>query len=119
MLLIDHIKTKIKSPQQNGICESFHKTIQPTGWCRGEYYALAFRKKLYFTSNKLRKDLDTWFGDYNRNRTHQVNYCFEKTPCQTFVAAAKLAWEKRIEPIFLFTQQKALLHCSCKPALPE
>ena len=24
---IDHTKTKVKSPQTNGICERFHKTI--------------------------------------------------------------------------------------------
>lgn len=96
---IDHTKTKVKSPQQNGICERFHKTIQD------EFYAVAFRKKLYNTLDELQKDLDIWLEDYNRNRTHQGKYCFGKTPYQTFVDAAKLAWEKRIEPVFLFTQQ--------------
>lgn len=37
---IDHTKTKAKSPQTNGICERFHRTIQD------EFYAVAFRKKI-------------------------------------------------------------------------
>lgn len=35
---IDHIKTKAKSPQTNGIYERFHRTIQD------EFYAIVFRK---------------------------------------------------------------------------
>ena len=38
---IDHTKTKAMSPQTNGICERFHKTILQ------EFYQVAFRKKLY------------------------------------------------------------------------
>ena len=38
---IDHTRTKVKSPQTNGICERFHKTILE------EFYRVAFRKKLY------------------------------------------------------------------------
>jgi transposase InsO family protein len=40
---IDHTRTKAKHPQTNGICERFHQTIQ------NEFYATAFRKKLYST----------------------------------------------------------------------
>jgi Integrase core domain. len=40
---VDHTKTKAKSPQTNGICERFHRTIQD------EFYATAFRKKIYNT----------------------------------------------------------------------
>ena len=40
---IDHTKTKVKSPQTNGICERFHKTILQ------EFYQITFRKKLYET----------------------------------------------------------------------
>ena len=35
---IDHTKTKVKSPQTNGICERFHKTILQ------EFYQITFRK---------------------------------------------------------------------------
>ncbi|HEO1387777.1 TPA: IS481 family transposase, partial [Legionella pneumophila] len=38
---IDHTKTKAQSPQTNGICERFHKTILQ------EFYQVTFRKKLY------------------------------------------------------------------------
>ena len=37
---IDHSRTKIKSPQTNGICERFHKTVL------NEFYRVAFRKKV-------------------------------------------------------------------------
>ena len=36
---IEHTKTKVKSPQTNGICERFHKTILQ------EFYQVTFRKK--------------------------------------------------------------------------
>ena len=38
---IDHTKTKAKSPQTNGICERFHKTVLQA------FYQVTFRKKLY------------------------------------------------------------------------
>ena len=38
---IEHTRTKLKSPQTNGICERFHRTIQ------NEFYATAFRRKMY------------------------------------------------------------------------
>ena len=96
---IDHTKTKVRSPQQNGICERFHKTIQ------NEFYATAFRKKVYSSLDELQKDLDKWLEEYNRERTHQGKYCFGKTPYQTFVDSAKLAWEKDLSDKMLFTQQ--------------
>ena len=40
---IDHTRTKTKSPQTNGICERFHKTMLD------EFYRIAFRKKIYGT----------------------------------------------------------------------
>jgi transposase InsO family protein len=38
---IDHTRTKAKSPQTNGICERFHKTVL------NEFYRVTFRKKIY------------------------------------------------------------------------
>ncbi len=35
---IDHTRTKANSPQTNGICERFHRTI------KDEFYDIAFRK---------------------------------------------------------------------------
>ena len=49
---IDHTRTKVKSPQTNGICERFHKTLLD------EFYRVAFRKKLYDTPDALQADLD-------------------------------------------------------------
>jgi len=40
---IDHTRTKTKSPQTNGICERFHRTVLD------EFYRVAFRKKIYRT----------------------------------------------------------------------
>jgi hypothetical protein len=88
---IDHSKTKAKSPQTNGICERFHRTIQD------EFYAIAFRKKVYRTIHELQTDLDRWMHYYNQDRTHTGKYCFGKTPMQTFTDSIPLAKEKLIE----------------------
>lgn len=47
------------------ICERFHKTIQ------NEFYAVAFRRKIYNSIEKLQHDLDEWMNHYNYERTHQ------------------------------------------------
>jgi len=62
---IDHTKTKVKSPQTNGICERFHKTVLQ------EFYQITFRKKLYHDLDSLQADLDNWLHYYNNERTHQ------------------------------------------------
>ena len=51
---IDHSRTKTKSPQTNGICERFHKTVL------NEFYRVAFRKKVYRSIDELQADLDCW-----------------------------------------------------------
>jgi hypothetical protein len=45
---IDHSRTKT-----NGICERFHKTAL------NEFYRVAFRKKVYRSTDELQADLDT------------------------------------------------------------
>ena len=57
---IDHSRTKAKSPQTNGICERFHKTVLD------EFYRVAFRKRIYETIGELQADLDAWMEEYNR-----------------------------------------------------
>lgn len=74
---IDHSKTKAKSPQANGICEPFHRTMQ------NEFYAIAFRKKVYRSIEELQKDLDNRLFYYNNERTHSGKHCYGKTPMQT------------------------------------
>jgi transposase InsO family protein len=49
---IDHTRTKTRSPQTNGICERFHRTVLD------EFYRVAFRKKIYRTIDELQADLD-------------------------------------------------------------
>ena len=51
---IDPSRTKTKSPQTNGICERFHKTVL------NEFYRVAFRKKVYRSIAELQADLDVW-----------------------------------------------------------
>lgn len=88
---IDHTKTKVKHPQTNGICERFHQTIQ------NEFYAIAFRKKIYKTLAEMQEDLDQWVEYYNNERPHSGKHCFGKTPMQTFKETIYLAKEKSIE----------------------
>lgn len=91
---IDHTKTKARSPQTNGICERFHRTIQE------EFYTIAFRKKLYASMEELQKDLDVWMEDYNNNnRTHTGKYCYGKTPMQTFLDSKQMAREKYLDKL--------------------
>ena len=90
---IDHSKTKARSPQTNGICERFNRTIQD------EFYAIAFRKKIYSSLEQMQTDLDTWIDDYNRNRTHTGKYCFGRTPLQTFEETLSLAKEKQLDDL--------------------
>jgi transposase InsO family protein len=87
---IDHSKTKARSPQTNGICERFHKTIQD------EFYSVAFRKKVYSSLEDLQKDLDEWLVEYNQRRPHTGRYCYGKTPYQTFVDSLQLAKVKML-----------------------
>ncbi len=92
---IEHTRTKTRSPQTNGICERFHQTIQ------NEFYASAFRRKLYHSLEELQRDVDTWMESYNAERTHTGKYCYGKTPLQTFIDSAKLAYDRdlaRIQP---------------------
>ena len=64
---IDHTKTKVKSPQTDGMCERFHKTILQ------DYYQVTFRKKLFHSIDALQADLDEWLHHDNHERTHQGN----------------------------------------------
>ena len=85
---IDHSRTKANSPQTNGICERFHKTIQD------ECYSLLFRKKLYRSLDELQTDVDEWIRGYNERRPHSGRYCYGKTPWQTFLDSKSIAQHK-------------------------
>ncbi|MBU0581228.1 MAG: IS481 family transposase [Candidatus Margulisbacteria bacterium] len=85
---ITHTKTKVRSPQTNGICERFHKTILQ------EFYQVTLRKKIYSNLEELQKDLDEWIYYYNNERTHQGKMCCGRTPIITLVDGKKIWKEK-------------------------
>jgi len=85
---IEHSKTKVKSPQTNGICERFHKTILQ------EFYQVTLRKHLYNDLAALQKDLDDWLDVYNNQRTHQGKMCCGRTPMATLIAG-KTVWNEK------------------------
>lgn len=87
---IDHSKTQVRHPQSNGICERLHRTMQE------EFYAVAFRKKMYHTLEEMQQDLDEWINYYNHRRPHSGRYCYGKTPMETFTQSINLARQKFI-----------------------
>lgn len=80
-----HTRTTAQSPQTNGICERFHRTIL------NEFYQVAFRKKIYTTLESIQENLDAWIDSYNHERTHQGKMCCGRTPMATFSARVCLA----------------------------
>jgi transposase InsO family protein len=90
---IDHSKTKAYSPQTNGICERFHRTIQD------EFYSVAFRKRLYSSLEELQGDVDSWVQEYNEVRPHSGKYCFGKTPLQALLDAKHLSDDKQLDSL--------------------
>lgn len=87
---IEHTKTKSASPQTNGICERFHKTILQ------EFYQVAFRKQIYTDIAMLQHDLDDWLNYYNHDRTHQGKMCCGRTPMATLVDGKRIWQEKKL-----------------------
>lgn len=85
---IEHTKTKVRSPQTNGICERFHKTILQ------EFYQVTFRKRVYSTVEELQADLDIWLEYYNNDRTHQGKMCCGRTPMATLLDG-KSVWQEK------------------------
>lgn len=87
---IGHTFTKAKSRQTNSIYEKIHRTIQQ------EFYAVAFRTKIYNTLEELQDDLDKWLEHYNLERTPQKNNCQDITPIECFEKTKYLAKIKMI-----------------------
>lgn len=85
---IEHTKTRARSPQTNGICERFHKTILQ------EFYQVTFRKKIYSDIESLQADLDNWIAYYNTERTHQGKMCCGRTPMATW-EDGKQIWQEK------------------------
>lgn len=91
---IEHTKIRAKRPQSNGICERFHRTMQD------EFYAIAFRKKIYHSIEEMQTDVDLWIDFYNKERTHSGRYCYGKTPMQTWEDSKELAKSKDLINFF-------------------
>ena len=87
---IEHTKTKARSPQTNGICERFHKTVNQ------EFYQVTFRKKVYRDLESLQLDLDQWIEYYNNERTHQGKMCCGRTPMETLEDGKAICQEKMV-----------------------
>lgn len=90
---IDHSKTKARSPQTNGICERFHRTM------KDEFYSITFRKKIYRSLEELQIDVNEWLRRYNEFRPHSGKYCYGKTPMQTFLDSKAIAMEKNCDKL--------------------
>ena len=86
---IDHTKTKVRSPQTNGLCERFHKTILQ------EFFQVTLRKKIYTDLAALQTDLDEWLVYYNTERTHQGKMCCGRTPMET-LQDGKQIWQAKL-----------------------
>jgi hypothetical protein len=91
---IDPTKTKARSPQTNGICERFHRTIGE------EFYQVTFRKNRYTSLDQLQADLDEWLTFYNRERSHSGKHCHGRTPLQTWRDPSQLAFQKQLDRQF-------------------
>jgi len=84
---IAHRTTKVHSPETNGFCERFHRTVKE------EFFSIAFRKKLYESLDQLQQDLDQYIEFYNRERSHQGYRTQGRTPYQAFVDAMNQAFQ--------------------------
>jgi hypothetical protein len=69
----------------------FHQTIQ------NEFYAIAFRRKVYASPEQLQADVDECLDFYNRERTHPGKHCLSKIPCPTFLDTKTLAENKQLD----------------------
>ncbi|MEF2233196.1 MAG: IS481 family transposase [Candidatus Cardinium sp.] len=92
---IEHTVTKAYSPQTNGFCERFNKTMKQ------EFFDTAMRKKIYTDLHDLQQDLDSWLDYYNQERPHSGKYCYGKTPRQTWEDSKKLVFEKNNQIAYL------------------
>jgi len=80
---IEHRRTEVRSPETNGFCERFHRTLKE------EFFGVAFRKKFYESLAELQQDLDEYLRFYNRERAHQGYRTKGRTPYQAFLDGVK------------------------------
>jgi hypothetical protein len=87
---IDHFRSKMRNPQDNGICECFNKTIL------NEFCRVAFGKKTCRSSEELQADLDAWMSMHMKDRPHEVGWCYGRILMQTFLDSFPLVKEKML-----------------------
>ena len=73
---IDHSRTKTKSPQTNGICERFHKTVL------NEFYRIAFRKRCIVQSTSCRSISISGFANTMRRDHIKAAGALAKPQCR-------------------------------------
>lgn len=101
---VDHTKTKAYSPQTNGICERFHKTM------KNECYDIIFRKKVYSTLEEIQEDIDLWLAYYNQDRPHSGKHCYGKTPMKTWEDSKALAKQKDLGNMFIKSDTSSVIN---------
>ena len=89
---IEHRRTDIGSPETNGFCERFHRTVKE------EFYAVAFRKTFYESLEQLQHDLDDYVAFYNRERAHQGYRTQGRTPFQTLSEGVAQMRREEVKP---------------------
>jgi transposase InsO family protein len=75
---VTHRRTEVGSPETNGFCERFHRTVKE------EFFSVAFRKTMYESVAQLQADLDAYVTFYNRERVHQGYRTQGRTPYRAF-----------------------------------
>lgn len=89
---IEHRRIAPGSPESNGFCERFHRTVQE------EFFAVAFRKTTYESVAQLQADLDRYLEFYNRERPHQGYRTQGRTPYQTFLDGVAALRREEVTP---------------------
>jgi transposase InsO family protein len=89
---IQHRRTDIGSPETNGFCERFHRTVKE------EFYSVAFRKTFYESLEQLQRDLDDYVAFYNRERAHQGYRTQGRTPFQTLSEGVAQMRREEVKP---------------------
>lgn len=87
---VRHRRTEVRSPETNGFCERFHRTLKE------EFFAVAFRKSFYESVEQLQADLDHYLNFYNRQRAHQGYRTQGRPPYQAFLDGVKHMQEKSL-----------------------
>jgi len=89
---IEHRRTDVGSPETNGFCERFHRTVKE------EFYSVAFRKTFYESLDQLQRELDRYVESYNRERAHQGYRTQGRTPYQAFLDGIEAMRREEVKP---------------------